>query len=86
MCSGLDVADIFMAKRSYIWFIRRRHQNLTKGFVGVLVLGEDLGGHHVMIPQVGDGSSGRDFRNVRFGSRINWRNKHNIGSCGVNGW
>ena len=50
-----------------------------KGFVVVLVLGEDFGGHRVVILQVGDSSSGSASRIVPFGSRINWRNKLNIG-------
>ena len=58
---------------------------MTKGFVGVLILYEDLGGFRVVIPQVGDGISGSSRRNVWFGYRIDWRNKCNIGSCGVNG-
>ena len=64
-----------MAKVSDIQFISRRQNNLTKGFVGFLVLCEDVEGYRMVILQVGDGSSGRASRNVRFGSRIDWRNK-----------
>ena len=55
-----------MAKGSDIKFVCRRQQKLTKGFFSVLVLGEDLGGHRVVLPQVGDGSSGFASRNVLF--------------------
>ena len=50
-----------------------------KCFVGALVLGEDIGRFYVVIPQVGDGGAGSASKNVLFGSRIDWRNKHNGG-------
>ena len=66
-----------MAKGSEIYFISRSQHKLTKGFVGVIILCEDVGGYRVVIPQVGDGSSGSAIGNFRFGSRIDWRNKCN---------
>ena len=68
-----------MAEGSDIQFVSRRQQKLTKGFFGVLVLSEYLDGHRMVIPQVGDGSSGSASRNIRFRFRINWRHKRNIG-------
>ena len=43
---------------------------MKKSIVGVLVLGEDLGGFCMVIPQVGDGGARSASRNFRFGSRI----------------
>ena len=56
-------------------FVCRLQQNLTKGFVGILVLGKDLGGFCMVIPQVGDDGAGSASRNVWFGSRVDWRKK-----------
>ena len=50
-----------------------------KGLVGDLVLDEDVGGYHMVIPQVSNGRSGSAIRNVWFGSRIDWGNKCNSG-------
>ena len=51
-CSSgrLPVADVLVTERSDVQFVYRRQQKLTKGFVRVFVLGEDLGGFGVMIP------------------------------------
>ena len=79
MCSGLSVANIFMAKVSDIYIVSRHQKKLTKGFVGVPILCEDPDVQAMVIPQFGIGSSSSTSTNVRFDSRIDWRNKHNIG-------
>ena len=77
--SCLSIDDVFLAKGSDILFVHRNDQKPTEGFVGIHVIIEDLGDHHMVILQVSDGSTGSPSRNVWFKSRIYWRNKLNIG-------